>query len=702
MKLFDLIKEKIAKLPLIGKHSTKLLGFFSNANGARNNNYYTGWVYLAVSTIAQEVAGIKLKLYKVDDKGNKEQVFDHPALELLHKANNFMTQYDVFERLQSNQELHGNEFWYISFIRNTPVAIYPLSPLHIKPVPDQYDYVKSYIYEVDGEKIQIPFKNILQFKQFNPKSDIVGVSTLEAARYAADTDTAAKFYNLKYFENDARPDVILEYPETLSPEQEKRLLNLWNQSHSGPNKQFKTAVASGGLKINSFQISQRDMEYLQGRMFSRDEIMAIFRVPLAVVGLTGNETYASAKAATYAFGARTIKPKMTRIINVLNEFYLSLFEGTENMEFEFESPILEDRDLTLKGYESGLKNGWLSINDVRRYENLPEIEGGEPVMVPFNVQPLGEPIAKHVEVTAGPISKMVSEIVSKVFSGVKAKEVKKKDDTITDSHFEGMTKDEIETFERKGEMIYKARNNRGLEYEKRFKSILDKLWDGQKERAIKNLEQALKSKQWKVKAPKALDEDLETEITIDLLTPLMEDVTHAEGLSALEFLGIFGDELIILTPQLKEKILQNTNKLAGEMTDVTAKKIRAEIAAGLEAGEAIDDLKKRILDSTAFSAARAENIARTETIRAQGRAELEVWKETGVVEGKVWYTAVDERVCPFCDEMNGKTIGLSDDFFTKGDIQEVNGQTLKLDYENVESPPLHSQCRCILIPEIIT
>ena len=93
--------------------------------------------------------------------------------------------------------------------------------------------------------------------------------------------------------------------------------------------------------------------------------------------------------------------------------------------------------------------------------------------------------------------------------------------------------------------------------------------------------------------------------------------------------------------------------------------------------------------------ARSEKIARTETIRAQNKAEIAVWEQSGVVSGKVWFTPMDERTCPDCEVMNGTELGLSESYFNKGDTTE---QGLNLNYEDVDGPPLHPQCRCTLIP----
>lgn len=290
-----------------------------------------------------------------------------------------------------------------------------------------------------------------------------------------------------------------------------------------------------------------------------------------------------------------------------------------------------------------------------------------------------------------PMRKTANEIVGIIKKSFSKKEMKEE------------KTDQEKAFDTKGEFMVKQRNERGLEFEAGFNRILEELWTGQKQRAINNLKSALAKKDWKANAPKVLDPEREVKTTIDLFTPLFTQLVINEGISAYDFLGITTGEDEIITPNLTKFITSNTKKFAGSITEDSSKKLRATIAAGLEQGESIADLEKRILESTAFSPARAEKIARTETIRAQGKADLEVWKQTGVVEGKIWYTALDERTCPFCEPLHGKRISLGDSYFKKGETHTgSDGSTIDLDYENVDAPPIHPQCRCVLIPEIKT
>lgn len=56
---------------------------------------------------------------------------------------------------------------------------------------------------------------------------------------------------------------------------------------------------------------------------------------------------------------------------------------------------------------------------------------------------------------------------------------------------------------------------------------------------------------------------------------------------------------------------------------------------------------------------------------------------------KVWVTAIDERVCPVCRPMDGRSVGLTDFF----ELHTKAGKTRLL------VPPVHPNCRCTIVPQ---
>lgn len=111
---------------------------------------------------------------------------------------------------------------------------------------------------------------------------------------------------------------------------------------------------------------------------------------------------------------------------------------------------------------------------------------------------------------------------------------------------------------------------------------------------------------------------------------------------------------------------------------------------------------------------RAETIARTETIRAANMGQQLVWDEAvdsnllPETAKKVWMATGDDRTCPICAVLDGKTIGIRDDFavttratsFTRqGDTFRVGDTAALKRPSTTRTPPAHPRCRCTIIIE---
>ena len=121
------------------------------------------------------------------------------------------------------------------------------------------------------------------------------------------------------------------------------------------------------------------------------------------------------------------------------------------------------------------------------------------------------------------------------------------------------------------------------------------------------------------------------------------------------------------------------------ITDSTRDGIRTLISQ-VESGDLkLTDLSGAIQDSYSFSPERAETIARTEIITANGNGSLAGYKrasESGVKVKKIWEP--DAEACPIClENADAGAIDL-DDVFPSGD----------------DAPAAHVNCECSLVPEV--
>ena len=166
----------------------------------------------------------------------------------------------------------------------------------------------------------------------------------------------------------------------------------------------------------------------------------------------------------------------------------------------------------------------------------------------------------------------------------------------------------------------------------------------------------------------------------------------------------------IYNPYVTGKLIEQTAKFSEELVNTTEDIIRNSIAAGLEVGESMDKLAMRVAERLGDNLDnRALMIARTETIYGSNAGAEWGYLQSGVVEGKEWLTAFDERTCSICMDMNGMrayigTSGWEKDNMTLEDVKSNYGLNFEYNEGEMPHPPIHPRCRCsiVAVTEMVT
>ncbi len=694
--------------------------------GSRKSSEYlnsaTGWIYACVNSIADDIASIRLKLMKMNNRGEVTEVDSHPVLDLIYRANNVTTYFDLVKMTFQYLELTGEAPWFIGFEKNKPAQIMLLRPDRLQIIPGtDGELVKGYKYQVnDGtglKEITLEPFEVIPIRYPDPNSPLRGMGPLRAAAATVDLDESSQSWNTSFFNNAAAPNLALETDKVLSQEVKDKLAKKIRENYEGVRNNGKTMVLESGLKAKSLSISQKDMDYIEQQRFSRDKIMGIFRVPKSILGLTEDVNRANAEASEYVFGKRTIKPKLEGFVQQLNEFLLPLFDQTGTLYFDFEDPVPENMEIKVTQAQTGVTAGYMTINEARALFNLDPVEGGDEIRDPVAFNPLmqgnGAPVAsakqkqknkpgasRKAALTANKNTRfkshllatqlkkeLESKMTSIVYGILKSKKDRIKKIKAAAEFFSGTP-----TEQKSQKLAFQEKQlNIADEFEPKFIQKLNKVFEEQKKIILSSIEEGSK----KV----ALDVDEERERYEKHMKSVFMTLMREQADQALKLLG----------QQKKFKAASGFNKIleqyfarrafrfAGEVTRTTNQLVKDSLGAGVEAGEGIPKLKDRI--GQLFSGMeeyRAERIARSETIRATNFAAEEAWVDSGVVEAKEWVAFRDERTDDECIDMDGKIIPLGDKFFDKGDKMG----NLNFDYENIQHPPLHVNCRCTLVPVV--
>jgi HK97 family phage portal protein len=204
---------------------------------------------------------------------------------------------------------------------------------------------------------------------------------------------------------------------------------------------------------------------------------------------------------------------------------------------------------------------------------------------------------------------------------------------------------------------------------------------------------------------------------VEALTPYIREAIETGitiGVETVEKIAPqvdFEAERADLAKYAETESVRLSRRTAQGVIETQTEKVRTVLGDGLEKGENIDQLATRVQEwadgqkDQDGSWSRATTIARTESMRAARSAELEAWEATGLVTGKTWLLAPDP--CEFCEAVSksfeNKSVGLRDTFYKKGDVLTgADGGRMVLDFEDVTAPPLHPNCRCSMIPKLVS
>ena len=176
----------------------------------------------------------------------------------------------------------------------------------------------------------------------------------------------------------------------------------------------------------------------------------------------------------------------------------------------------------------------------------------------------------------------------------------------------------------------------------------------------------------------------------------MEDLMVAGFQQGNAVLNLFGDTESIIPPS--SQFFQSATRVITSfavdgISEETANQLRKVVVRGSSPQE----VASLIRQSGTFKPSRARMIARTEGSHIMNRGQEIAWEESGVVEKKEWYSAMDERVCPWCESIDGEVADLGANFRNDGDTITAGGQTLDI-YGDIPTPPIHPNCRCTLLP----
>lgn len=574
---------------------------------------------------------------------------NHPLMPVFNRPNPQQTSASDFIYLWASlYEIYGESFWYKARGERTGriKQLILLDPSRIELKIEAGEVIGYILHKADGTQVPFDFDEIHHDKRSNPFNEYRGLSILEKAAIYSNTEITTATFTLNYLRNSGSPSGIVTLPN-MSPDAFKTFTAQWRENYEGPENAGKTGFIRGGeASFQAVGATLKDIDQKVTRSMAKEDVLMMLDVPKALLGMTDDNGFGRANVETfkYIFAESKLEPYMKRLDRIYIELARDFRE--EISAVTHLSPIPEDREFKLKTFQAGV-NVWMTPNEVRAEYNLEPLPGGDEIK---DRAPVVQVKSKKVELK---------------------KSVKTKSLTEEQEEFRSNLVDKNET------------------YAIKVKTAITQFTEKQEKKVISNINASAKTyEEWLYSVKE------ESEALAVLISPIILDLMRDQAKDVANFIT---GELLTMTPEIEATVSAEMLKISGVFNQDTIVALQKTLAEGQAKGESLVSLKKRV--ESVYSDAkgyRAERIARTESLRSSNLTAEMVYKQNGFSRVQ-WF--VNPGACEFCKTFAGRTKEIGSVYNSVGDvITGDQGGQLKIDYSDIQTPPLHPNCTCSQVP----
>lgn len=624
-------------------------------------------VYKAIKAIADNVPQAEL-IFK--DWESEKEIYPKDLTALMRKPNPLMTYNTFMQYVVGFQALYGEVFivkvpslGQQAGTYKLPAELWVFNPKKFIPVIVNGSLTG---WQHSGSKEFFPNEQVIHLKDFNPENPMRGFAPTTPMDKIMDIDYASLVYNKAFFDNGATLGFMLSTEGSLSDKQVARLRTWLDKEHKGANQAYKTAILESGLKPVNVAESHKDMDFIEQKRFTREELLGVWRVPKALFNITEDLNYATFVGQMKIFWQYAIMPALMKVSDGLNVGLVEPFNPQIYCEFDtsnvpafqedFKDKISVAKDLFMMGFTGNEINAKLQLG----FEDKP---WRDKWWIPISTVP--SEVAEETATT--PPEPAPAPNTAPVTEDPKPAKGNKK------------TMDE----DMRAKACWKMFYGKQVLNEGRFRAALKTHFFQQRKRILESIKNAPTVDGWHASL---IDWNYENEVLLKKTRKyIYAGVQDGEDFAK----GLAGD----LSPeQLKTYELRKASLVVERQNRVT--KINSTIKNELayqhaeimkQSGtlEDFSDVTRKI-----FNRAEGRTLmqARTETSSAMNSVSQLYYSEIGVT-AKKWVTAHDENVRDSHKVMDGETVGIQNSFSNGMDFPGGDG-----------APEEVINCRCAMYP----
>jgi HK97 family phage portal protein len=352
-----------------------------------------GSVQTVVNFLGRNIGSLGIHLFERVGDTDRQRVTDHPLARMMSRPHPRVTHYSFFDTLVRDVAIFERYLAVkVKLDDGTTGGLVRIPPTMFSPVGGDWMYPEAF--EIKGSKGKkiIPAADTFNILGYSPDGNIGGVSPIESLRSVLAEEYEAARQRAQAFRNGARVNGYLERPKEApdwSTAARERFKAGWRGQYGGGGgtDAYGTPVLEDGMKFVPATQTSRDLQYIESRKLTREEVASAYFIPPPMIGLLDNATFSNIKEQHKHLYQDTLGPWLQRIQQELMLQLFPDFAGTDNLylEFNLEEKMRGSFEDQAEQLQSATGGPYLTRNEARAILNRPSIEGGDELIVPLNV-----------------------------------------------------------------------------------------------------------------------------------------------------------------------------------------------------------------------------------------------------------------------------------------------------------------------------
>ncbi|WP_280441067.1 phage portal protein [Nocardia brasiliensis] len=362
-------------------------------------DYYELWrtqpaVRTCVSFLARNIAQLGIHTFRRVSDTERERVTEHPVSDLIERPAPWMTRYRLMNSLVHDFAIFDRAYWWKTKTANGNGLI-RLPPPLVTPKGENWLTPDSFEVSASKGKRIIPADQVVYFRGYSGTNDF-GTSPIESLRQTLAEEFAATRMREQVLRNGARISGYLqrpiEAPKWSDPAREK-FRREWQTQYSGNGPQAGgTPILEDGITFQGAAQNAQELQYLEVRKLSREEVAAAYFIPPPMVGILDHATFSNITEQHKMLYQDTLGPWLVMFAEELQLQLVPDLAGTERLYIEFNlreklTGSFEERAAQM---QTAVGSPWMTVNEARALDNRPPIDGGDELVRPLNVTQNGD------------------------------------------------------------------------------------------------------------------------------------------------------------------------------------------------------------------------------------------------------------------------------------------------------------------------